>query len=115
MTAIRSAQETLCALNGGSTMNELAQALFDASQAVKDHGKPAKVKLEITIGPVGKDRLMDHPVVMTAKVTTKLPEDLPATIYFVDEQGPSANPAPRQSSLTGIGVVDTETGEIKHG
>jgi hypothetical protein len=115
MTAIRSAQETLCALNNGATMNEIAQALFDASQAVKDRNKPAKVKLEITLSPVREDRLKDHPIVMTAKVTTKLPEDLPATLYFVDEKGPTTQSAPRQTSFAGIGAVDTETGEIKHG
>lgn len=115
MSTIRSAQETLCALNGGATMNELAQAIFDASQACKDHNKPAKVRLEIVISPVREDRLKDHPIVMTAKVTTKLPEDLPATLYFVDDKGPTTQSAPRQTAFAGIGAVDTETGEIKHG
>jgi hypothetical protein len=115
MTAIRSAQETLIALNGGATMNEIAQALFDASQAAKNHNKPAKVKIEITINSVRENRLNDHPIVMTAKVTTKLPEDLPATLYFVDDKGPTTQSAPRQTSFAGIGAVDKETGEIKHG
>jgi hypothetical protein len=115
MTAIRSAQETLCSLNSGATMNEIAQALYDASQSVKDTNKAAKVTIEITVKPVRETRLKDHPINMTAKVTTKLPQELPATLYFVDDKGPTTQSTPRQPSLTGIGPADAPTGEQKHG
>lgn len=113
---IRAAIPTLAELNDGRTMGELAQALHDAANAVKTHNKAAKVKLEITVSPFSNTAqgLIESPIAMVAKVTTKLPEQLPSTLFFVDEQGPTRNLTSRQSSFNGIGAVDTATGEIKN-
>ena len=116
MTQIRSAQATLSELEGGQIMNQLAQAFHDAADAVKVYNKPAKITLTIEVAPfkgLGQN-LMEHPIGMTAEVVCKLPKpETPATLFFVDEQGPSRNPTTRQSTLTGIGSVDPQTGEIK--
>ena len=115
---IRNAMVTLTALREGQVMIELAQAFHDAAQAVKHHNKPAKVTLEVTIAPIKNvgANLVEHPIVMQAEVSTKLPkEELPSTIFFVDEEGPSRHASERQPSFPGVGIVDKSTGEISHG
>lgn len=85
--AVRPAFETLRALQNGKTLNALALKINEACEAVKENNKAAKVILEITVNPyTGKGtKLVDHPVVMTAKVTTKLPEpEKEASIFFLD-------------------------------
>ena len=113
------AQVTLAALREGQVMNELAQAFADAGDAVKHHNKPATITLEIKVSPIKNmgAHLADHPITMVAEVTTKLPKNEPdATVFFVGDNGPTRNMTPRQQPLSGIGgVVDPETGEIKHG
>lgn len=115
---IRPAQATLSALRDGQIMNELAQAFHDAAEAVKHHNKPAKITLVIEVAPFKNmgQNLVDHPVSMTAEVIIKLPkEEAPATLFFVDDEGPTRSMVSRQAPLSGIGgVVDQSTGEIKH-
>lgn len=116
---IKPAQATLNALRDGQIMNELAQAFYDASQAVRHKGKPAVVRLEITFEPLKhiSRMLEDQPQNVTARVITKLPQqELEGTILFATDEGPSRETAPsRQTSLPGVSLVNTETGEIKNG
>lgn len=115
---MQSAQATLAALREGQVMLELAQAFHDAAAAVKYHDKPATIKIEITVAPIKNigQGLADHPITMTAEVTTKLPKDPPpTTVFFVDANGnPTRNMTSPQASIPGVGVVDIESGEIKH-
>lgn len=118
MSQIRSAQSTLNALRDGQIMNELAAAFRDAALAVKHHNKSAKIILEIIVAPVKgmSGNLIDHPIVMLAEVTTKLPKDDPeSSIFFVDEEGPSRHMTARQTSIPGIGIINPSTGEISNG
>lgn len=118
MTQIRPAQATLNALRNGQIMNELAQAFHDAAVAVKHHNKSAKITLEIIVAPVKGTgaNLIDHPIVMVAEISTKLPkDDAESTIFFVDEEGPSRHMSGRQLAIPGVGVVDQSTGEINRG
>lgn len=118
MTQMKSAQATLNELRDGMVMVELADKLHEASQAVKTFGKPATVTIELVLAPIkgGTQGLMEQPITIAAEVKAKLPkEETPTTVFFVTDSGPSRDMTRRQSSLTGIGAVDTATGEIKHG
>ena len=117
---IKPAQITLNALNDGHTMNELAQHIHDVTAAVRAHGKPGEVKLTIKIAPVSgvAHGLVESPIVMVAEVASKLPKDLPSTLFYVDEDGnPTRNAPERQPEIqfTVHGKVDKTTGEISNG
>lgn len=112
------AVQTLTTINEGRTINDLAAALNTACTAVKAHGKPATITLTITVDTFKKGaNLIDQPITMAAEVRTKLPrEDLPVTLFFVDDNGdPTRTPNNRQSQIPGLGLVNTATGEIKNG
>lgn len=109
------AMKTLSELDEGRLLATLQQAFHDAAAAVKQHGKAATINLKITVTPVSVNHLYEQPITMDADVTVKLPKDLPKTIFFIDADGnPTRTATPRQPTITGLGVVDTETGEIKN-
>lgn len=99
---IKPAQATLNALREGQVMNELAQAFFDATQAVKEHGKAATVTLTLTFKPLKEVArgLMDPPIVCAADVETKLPkQEPPTTLFYASDEGPTQQPPERQTGL----------------
>lgn len=102
MGNIKPAQATLNALREGQVMNELAQAYFEATQAVKEHGKAATVTLTVTFKPL-KDvarGLVDPPIVAVADVETKLPkQEPPSTLFYASDEGPTQQPPERQTGL----------------
>lgn len=86
---VRSAIAILPEIRKGLAVGELSQAIHDATAAVKEHGKPAVVRFEITIQPFkGKQSmsLTQPPVVITAETTSKLPKpETEATLFFLDD------------------------------
>lgn len=103
MNTIRPAIDTLRALRQGRTLDELALHITQACNHVKELGKPGKVVLEIDIRPYSQrgTKLVEQPVVMEAKVRSKLPEpDKEGTVFFLDEDGnPIENPKRREPEL----------------
>jgi hypothetical protein len=103
MSNIRSATSILTEIRDGRAVLELSQQIHDAIAAVLEHGKPAKVNLELTIAPLrkGAENLTEAPLVFAAEVSSKLPKQDPeVTLFFVDsEQNPSRQPGERQNSL----------------
>lgn len=68
-------------------MNELAQAIHDAMEAVGIHNKAATVTLTMEIKPIGTQGVANA-VGITGKVAKKLPEaELPTTLFFRDSDG----------------------------
>lgn len=100
---IRSAMQILPEIRDGHAIVELSQHIHNAIAAVKEHGKPAKVYLELTIAPGGKgyENLIEAPLLFTGEAYSKLPEPDPIkTLMFVDADGnPTRNPAERQKDL----------------
>lgn len=111
MSNIRSATSILTEIRDGRAVLELSTHIHEAIAAVLEHGKPAKVNLEVTIAPLrkGAENLTEAPLVFTAEITSKLPkQDLEATLFFVDaEQNPSRQPGERQIGL-GLQVAGTQ-------
>ena len=98
---IRPAQAILNELQDGQALNQLAQAFHDAIEAFRQHGKPATVTLQITVGTLeGQQNLIEPPIIMTADVVTKLPKAKPpVTIFFVDQDGNATRNHTRQKDL----------------
>lgn len=114
MPQIRSAQVTLNALKDGQTMVELAQAFHDACEAVMQYNKAATITLKIEVAPIKSNTpgLKEMPIVMIPEVSTKLPKELPVTVFYVDDEGPTQHMSARQTSIPGVGLVDKTTGEV---
>lgn len=110
MQKILPAQVTLNALRDGHVMNELAQAIHEATCAVRDMGKSAEVHLSITFQPIKgvEQGLREAPISLISEVSIKLPKPpQPTTLFYVDVEGnPTRNPAQRQPEL-GLSVAKT--------
>jgi hypothetical protein len=101
MNAIRPAIETLNALRGGKTMDELAVQIHDAVSAVETFGKAGKVTLEITIAPFGT-KGVSGAYAITGEISTKLPKPDPeVTLMFGDDDG---NLSPNQTRQRDLGL-----------
>lgn len=102
---IKPAQATLNALRDGQAMNELAQAIHDATCAVRDFNKPAKVTLTIEFAPLkgGTVGLLELPIIATAEIATKLPKpEADQTIFYVDKDGNPTRNAPEREPDLGL-------------
>jgi hypothetical protein len=107
MQSIKPAQATLNALNDGHTMNELAQAIHDATSAVRDMNKAAEVVLTIRFEPLKgvSAGLRESPIVAEAEVKMKLPKpDLPQTLFYIDSEGNPTRNAPERQPELGLTV-----------
>lgn len=103
MSNARSATAILSEIRDGGLVIEISEAIKIAVAAVREHGKPATVSVDLTIAPLrkGAEKLVEAPIVFTAEVATKLPKPEPeSTLFFVDDAGnPSRNPGERQPTL----------------
>lgn len=100
--SIRPAVAILNELRDGEALVELGQHLHDAIASVREHGKPATITVTITVGTLGENqhKLVTPPVIMSAKVKSKLYEPEPAsTIFFVDQDGNATRNQTRQQDL----------------
>ncbi len=113
---IRPAIGTLNELRDGRALEEVAEQIHAAIEAVRAHGKPATVSLDITIAPmrVNQEKLVEPPLIFTAEVTSKLPKAQPeATIFFTDADGNPTRTQARQRGLDlSVASINQETGEI---
>lgn len=108
----RSATSILAEIREGRAVVELGDEIHRAIAAVREHGKPAKVTLELTIAPLrnGNEKLVEAPLVFTAEISAKLPLPEPEkTLFFVDGDGNATrNPGERQQNL-GLTVASSTT------
>lgn len=112
MSNIRSATSILTEIREGRAVVELGDEIHNAIAAVREHGKPAKVTLELTIAPLrnGAEKLVEAPLAFTAEISSKLPTPDPEkTLFFVDGEGNATrNPSERQQDL-GLRVAGSDT------
>jgi hypothetical protein len=112
MSSVRSATSILTEIRDGHAVVELGDEIHRAIAAVKEHGKPAKVTLELTISPLrnGAEKLIEAPLAFTAEISSKLPQPDPEkTLFFVDAEGNATrNPSERQQDL-GLRVAGSES------
>lgn len=103
MATTRSALNILQEVRKGELVHETSEKIKTAVAAVREHGKPAKVVIELEIKPYksGSEKLTDPPLVFIGTVSSKLPEaDVPASLMFVGEDGNvTLNPPARQPDL----------------
>lgn len=108
---VRSATSILTEIREGRAVVELGDEIHRAIAAVKEHGKPAKVTVELTIAPLrgGAENLVEAPLVFTAEISAKLPQPDPEkTLFFVDGEGNATrNPGERQQGL-GLTVAGSD-------
>lgn len=108
---VRSSLQILSEVRDGQVAAELSNAIHDATAAVKEFGKKATVTVELTIAPLrgGAEKLVEAPLIMTAEVSSKLPQAEPeATIFFVDAGGNMTRvPSSKQPDL-GLKIADAK-------
>lgn len=107
---VRPAIAVLGEINNGALLDELANAINDATAAVKDTGKPAKLTLTIDIKKVAK-----HPyaVVVTDTLALKLPkEEKPETILFMTDDNNLQAEDPHQRKLD-LKAVETPAQKVR--
>jgi hypothetical protein len=102
-TTPRNALEILDEVRKGGATRELSAVIHEAIQAVKMHGKAAKVTIELTIAPMSKgaENLVEAPIVISDEITSKLPKPEPEkTLFYVDTEGNATRkPGERQTGL----------------
>jgi hypothetical protein len=104
--------ETLRELRGGTTLEELGNALADVVSAVEATGKPGTLVLKLTVRPPRKGSATASYLTIEDDVTTKVPRrDREDTVFFPLADGSLSRQDPRQRDLDLKGV-DTSTGEI---
>lgn len=108
---IRSALQILSEVRDGFLVSELSTAIHEAVAAVKEHGKPAKIMVELTIAPMrkGAEKLMEAPMIIVGEVSSKLPQaDPEATLFFEDTDGNLTRVPERKQQDLGLKVAKGE-------
>lgn len=104
--------ETLGALRGGRTLDELSDDLAKVVQAVEHTGKPGKLVLSLNVRPPRKGGGASSYLTIEDDVVTKIPRrDREDTVFFPLADGSLSRQDPRQGELQLRGV-DPATGEI---
>jgi len=91
----------LTELNGGSTAEELTDALSAVRKAVRDYHKVGVMTLKITVKPPKEGQTVDR-VTVHADVSTKLPRsEAPADFFWLtdDRDASLSRTHPKQQSL----------------
>lgn len=96
-------------IRSGQFLEECADKMQEVVAAVAEHGKPAKLVIEITIAPASRT---GSAMKVSDKITAKLPSlQTGETILFVTPDNNLSTTDPRQKSLD-LKTVDLATGEI---
>ncbi len=90
---------TLAEMRGGLLNDDLSEAMNKAAAAVRETGRKAKVKLELTILPFDGEPGEIERVAVTDKLTVQLPEKKKRdSVFFLD----SNNNLQRQQTIAGV-------------
>jgi hypothetical protein len=88
----------------GEVLTNLSEAMRQAVEAARKHGKTASLTLNVQFAPNAANA-----IAFTAEVTTKLPKELPfAGIFFSDEQGNLYRNDPLQQELPKLKTIAPE-------
>lgn len=110
----RSATAILAEIRDGQLIIEASTAILEAVAAVKEFGKPATVSIDLTIKPYSdrNAQLVEHPIIVVGEVTKKLPKpEVPATLFFVQDDGNATRNPPERQQTLGLNVA--RTGDAK--
>lgn len=105
----------LAAMNSGEVLNDIDDAMREATKAAQDAGAKAKVTLELTIVPNGEGAGGTPLFKLEAKIKLGLPQ-APRTpsVFFADGDGNLTRRNPRQEEMkltvtTGGSFIETPT------
>lgn len=101
--AIRPALDTLKELDQRRFLDNLAVHIHDATDAVRAHGKPAKITITLEVAPLSKQGMVEPVVTIESEIISKLPKpEAPKALFFIDEHG---NPTTQQQRQRGLGLT----------
>lgn len=93
--------------SGGSTHDELSEAMWDLVKRVQETGKKGSLLLTVVVEPMKKTD--GTALIVTDTIKLKLPDfDRPASVAYVDRNGNLIRNNPLQPELTGLRVVPEE-------
>lgn len=96
---MKPATSVLAEMRGGLLNEELAEAIQEATTAVRATGRKAKVTLELTINAFGGEAGEVERVAIQDKVTVKVPEPKKFdSVFFID----SNNNLQRQQTISAV-------------
>lgn len=109
---IRPFADFLRDLAGGTTHDEMSEAVWDLVARVRDTGKKGTVTLTILVEPTKGDTTM---LTVSDEIKLKLPEhSRRPSVFFSDGQGNLSRSNPNQPELSGIREVPArDTSNIK--
>lgn len=100
LPGIRPALDTLRELDDRNFMDKLALHIHDATSAVKELGKNAKVVVTLEFAPLTKQHLSEPAITIEADIVAKLPKpDGHRALFFIDEDGNPTTKQQRQRDL----------------
>lgn len=100
---IRPFADFLRDLAGGTTHDELSEAIWDLAARVRDTGKKGSVTLTILVEPTKGDTTM---LTVSDEIKLKLPEhSRRPSVFFSDGQGNLSRSNPNQPELSGLREV----------
>lgn len=109
LAAIRPALDTLRELDGGQFLDKLAGAIHEATGAVRDMGKGAKISIALEFAALSKQNLTEPVITVEAEITTKLPKpEGHRAIFYIDAGGNPTTQQQRQRDL-GLTVAGADT------
>lgn len=100
---VRPALDTLRELDNGQFLDKLAHAIHDATGAVRDLGRGAKITIALDFAPLTKQNLTEPVITVEAEITKKLPKpDGHQALFYIDEGG---NPTTQQQRQRDLGLT----------
>ena len=110
---VRPALETLRELDGKEFLEKLAIAIHDATVAVEQQRKSAKITITMDFATLSKTALTEPAITIEADINTKLPKpDANKSLFFIDSNGNPTTTQQRQRDLDLHIANRVERGEI---
>lgn len=100
-------ETTFATLRRGAASMEATEAMQQVVKSVYETGKPAKLVIELTVKPNTKNGGMVEAVIVTDKITTRIPQEAGQSVLFVNSKKELVSNLERQGDLfPEIGKVD---------
>lgn len=112
-TGIRPALDTLRELDQQQFLERLAVAIHEATTAVRDLGKPAKISITLDFAALSKQQLIEPVITVEAEIHTKLPKpEGNRALFYIDAAG---NPTTQQQRQRGLDLQVAGRPETREG
>jgi hypothetical protein len=101
---------TLQTHQGGKTITDVSAAIRNVTAAVREHCKPGKVVLTLTIYPATKSN--EQALGFEADIVEKLPRgEAYAGLFFADDQNNLVRDNPHQQDIPALRTLESATDE----